>query len=277
MHRKPQVGERSNRCDIDERSGMHQTTEIYEVASPTDDSQVRAKLGHYGLAIVRDITRDRFEKIFDSIASRRTHRDSTADGVTEIRALFEGEPGNGYAGFTRMPMPPHSDGSAQENPPELLSLWCANAGQSGGDALLVDIVPVLETLAAQLPTTVAVLAEAVVELGKPVPYRCTLLKTTSVGRWAFRFRDDGLADYSMLGEHVHHLRNAIAAATLHVTLAQGDAYFLNNGRWLHGREGFEGTRSMMRILGDYRTTVWDEGLQAGFEAATGLSTLAAAS
>jgi hypothetical protein len=66
-----------------------------------------------------------------------------------------------------------------------------------------------------------------------------------------RFRQDELARFSPAVTAVlPQLLEAIRRRTIRFALNVGQGYVVQNGRWLHGRSGFDGLREMHRILGE---------------------------
>jgi hypothetical protein len=79
----------------------------------------------------------------------RPHRDADAEGVTVITKTRDES--SGYAGFTDAELIPHTDGSAESNPPGLLLLACQQAADEGGSTRVVDGARVSRARADQHP------------------------------------------------------------------------------------------------------------------------------
>ena len=86
----------------------------------------------------------------------RPHRDADADGVTVITKTRDES--SGYTGFTDAELIPHTDGSAESNPPGLLLLACQQAADEGGSTRVVDGARVTRALADQHPAALGPLS-----------------------------------------------------------------------------------------------------------------------
>jgi alpha-ketoglutarate-dependent taurine dioxygenase len=147
-------------------------------------------------------------------------------------------------------MPPHTDGTGQARPPELVGLVCAKPADSGGEALLVDGLTVVEELLATDEATVRALAvPGSVRFGESDKRYAVLNRWDDKNRYYLRYRADGLADFGDVADHITRLQHCIKHHTRVIRLSRGDGYVLQNGRWLHGRTAFTGSREMLRLIG----------------------------
>jgi Taurine catabolism dioxygenase TauD, TfdA family len=70
-------------------------------------------------------------------------------------------------------------------------------------------------------------------------------------RVAIRLRLDDLVSFSPeVAEWIPQLTASINRHTFTVTLQRGQGVLLDNHRWLHAREKFEGPRQLYRLLGN---------------------------
>jgi alpha-ketoglutarate-dependent taurine dioxygenase len=213
---------------------------------------------------MRQITLERFLNLFDGVARRRCHRDSDRDGVTVIAPTIE-LGGGGYDGFTRKALPVHTDGSALDRPPELIALYVDRAAHVGGETLVADGGEVALELAHVFPQEYLHLQEAIVSFGADPGYRGPVLTPAQSGVMTIRFRDDGLVNFRSVESAVEVMRDVIRDRTISLMLSSGDAYFLQNARWLHGRTAFDGDRSAIRLMGDFEARALDA-IPIGFPA-----------
>lgn len=207
---------------------------------------VIAELGDAGCVLVRSIDQHALELVFDVIATRRHHRDSDDRGWTNITPRSSQRKA-GYAGFSREPLALHTDCSSWTTPPRLLATLCVCAPHLGGEALLADMHQVLRLLD---PNDRELLRTTPIRFGSE--RFIAFVVSGGAGELAIRYRDDALVDPTSLGSAWDRLRDAIDSCTQVVPMSPGDGYIIDNYRWLHGRRGFDGNRSVLRLLGDFR-------------------------
>jgi hypothetical protein len=210
---------------------------------------VRKDLAQSGLVVVHNLTELRFERLFDSVASRVRHRDSDDRGVTSIQPNASAELAKGYSGFSRRPLPLHTDGSSVIRPPDILAMYCVMPATEGGAALVADGREALFDLAREHINAIEDLQNPAVEFRGTSTFVGPILNQISPTRWTLRFRDDDLVDFTTAAPIVDRFRLAISRSRLSIDMHAGDAYLLRNDQWLHGRDGFVGYRLMKRLIG----------------------------
>jgi alpha-ketoglutarate-dependent taurine dioxygenase len=213
--------------------------------------QAAAQLRERGLLTFSGITeRAGLIGLARQLMTIRPHRDADAEGVTVITKTRDES--SGYAGFTDAELIPHTDGSAESNPPGLLLLACQQAADEGGSTQVADGAHVTRALAEQHPAALGPLsAPQAAFFGTAGAYLGAPLEPAGPGRKRIRLRLDELAWFSTeAAGMIPLLRVAIAAHTRTFRLREGDGLLLSNTRWLHGRDNFVGHRSMLRVLGD---------------------------
>ncbi|MFE4514594.1 TauD/TfdA family dioxygenase [Kitasatospora sp. NPDC056783] len=186
------------------------------------------------------------------MSSLRQHRDADPDGLTVIRDTGRHSGRPGFAGLGRGALALHTECTQHPDPPRLLLLACARAGDSGGETLLVDGRAVLAELAVQHPAAIeAFSAERAAYFGGSSGRFAPVFQQLPAGRWQLRLRQDDLARFSPDAQaHLPALRQAIDRNTQRLRLAPGQGVVLDNHRLLHGRTGFSGERLILRALGD---------------------------
>ncbi|AUY48402.1 TauD/TfdA family dioxygenase [Streptomyces sp. CB01881] len=193
------------------------------------------------------------------------HRDADPDGLTVIRDTGRHDGRAGFAGLGRGDLDLHTECAQQPQPPRLLLLACARAGDAGGESLLTDGRAILSELAEFHPAALEALsAPRAAFFGGADGHFAPVLEQLAGGRWHLRLRQDSLARFSPEAEaHLPALRRAIERHTTRLRLAAGQGIVLDNHRFLHGRTAFRGERLLLRALGDPHPVV---GLDAGFAA-----------
>ncbi|MDH6709203.1 hypothetical protein P3T27_005949 [Kitasatospora sp. MAA19] len=193
------------------------------------------------------------------------HRDADPDSLTVIRDTGRHDGRPGFAGLGRGTLPLHTECAQHPDPPRLLLLACARAGDTGGESLLVDGQAVLAELAAHHPAAIEALsAERAAYFGGSGGHFAPVLQQLPASRWRLRLRQDGLARFSPEADaHLPALRKAIDRNTRRLRLAPGQGVVLDNHRLLHGRTAFSGERLILRALGDPHSAL---GLGPGFPA-----------
>ncbi|MEU4254328.1 TauD/TfdA family dioxygenase [Amycolatopsis sp. NPDC026612] len=177
------------------------------------------------------------------------HRDSVPSGITVLADHGETRPRPGQAGFSRQPLAPHTDCSDRSRPPLLVMAVCVRPAERGGEYILVDGQAVHGELAAIAPDALADFsmrrgayyggsAGIVGNVFEPGPGHLV----------GMRLRRDELARFAphtqrwlpVLGQVIDRHAVSIPAVT-------GCGYVINNWRWLHGRVGFTGHRTVCRV------------------------------
>jgi alpha-ketoglutarate-dependent taurine dioxygenase len=108
-----------------------------DIRSSDWQQQAAAQLRELGVLTFSGIAeRARLIGLARQLMTIRPHRDADAEGVTVITRTRDES--SGYAGFTDAELIPHTDGSAESNPPGLLLLACQQAADEGGSTRVVD-------------------------------------------------------------------------------------------------------------------------------------------
>jgi alpha-ketoglutarate-dependent taurine dioxygenase len=153
------------------------------------------------------------------------HPDSDDRGVTTITALGAVPDRPNAGGFSRRELLAHTDGSGVPTPPALMMLACVLQAPAGGVTRLADGLAVYADLAVSCPASFQALSRAQSVL------------------------------YGGPGGHlgavwwIPQLEAAIERQTVSTTLLPGQGLILDNYRWLHARDTFEGARRLYRLLG----------------------------
>ncbi|MEV0217841.1 hypothetical protein [Micromonospora sp. NPDC050695] len=148
------------------------------------------------------------------------HPHQVADGLTVIAPRLRTDDGGNEAGFTDLPLSPHTDRSLHAQPPSVLATLMLTPARAGGSATLVDGARVLTLLrlraedaaiaGLRLRTTTGQLDPPVVEFVS--------------GRARIRYRDDRIAGpYSTDGrlDLVAEFRRLISETTRFLHLGAG--------------------------------------------------------
>ncbi|ACU35235.1 TauD/TfdA family dioxygenase [Actinosynnema mirum] len=221
------------------------------------------RVARYGLAVVDSIgSAENLLRIARSIATIVPHRDSALNGVTTLVDLGKAE-SIGFEGFSCRALEPHTDRSGVSNPPVLLMLACARPGTTGGECTLIDGQAVYADLAETAPGALdALCSPRSVLFGGASGHIGAIFSPARGGLVSVRLRTDDLVQFSPAVERrLPALREAIERHTLELPLEEGQGYFLNNARWLHGRRAFTGHRVVHRVNG---TPLPHLGIEAGF-------------
>ncbi|MFE0423788.1 TauD/TfdA family dioxygenase [Streptomyces sp. NPDC058953] len=221
----------------------------HDVKHPSSMPAVLAQLRTHGMVLLDGMpTRSDVLTAAGRILVPWPHPDSGPDGLTAIQHVVRHHGRPGYAGFGTAALDPHSERAQTTKPPRLMLMACQKAADTGGECLLADGREVLGALS----------AEAVEQFFRPgsVYYGTSSGHASQVftrhpgGRVSIRLRFDRLAHWSPPTEpHLDDLRAAIAAAQHRVALSAGQAYLIDNHRWLHARTEFSGDRRFLRALG----------------------------
>ncbi|MHA6794891.1 TauD/TfdA family dioxygenase [Pseudonocardia bannensis] len=192
---------------------------------------------------------------------------------TRLRQVFPGRP---QAGERAEALGLHSDGAdvrvdvhgrtvqLRHEGEDVLLLLCAQPATTGGDSVLVDGYQLVDGLRGTRPDVHAFLTGADVDFvgslpprrGVPaIPRACRMVEYTRTGRRVVRASEYALplprephweAHQDLLDEYSDVLATAFAYAP-RFRMETGELLVLDNYRYLHGRDGFEGRR-LMHVL-----------------------------
>ncbi|AXG79377.1 TauD/TfdA family dioxygenase [Streptomyces paludis] len=224
-------------------------------ASAPDDAIVAARLRETGLVIVDGLFgRSAVLAFAARFMTVVPHRDSDPDRLTTIRHISRHGDRPGFAGFGSGELAAHTEGSAVPVPPRLMLLGCERDADLGGECLLTDGRAVHADLQTRCPDAVAMLSgPRTVYFGAGNGHLSQVFTAYPGGRVSVRLRQDGLARWSpLVSPYVPYLREAVARHQHTVRLSPGQAYLLDNRRWLHARTEFRGERRFLRALGEPR-------------------------
>ncbi|MBM9508056.1 TauD/TfdA family dioxygenase [Actinacidiphila acididurans] len=190
-----------------------------------------------------------------------SHRDSDSDGLTVIHNTRRHHDRPGFAGLGAGALAPHTERSGTPSPPRLMLFVCARPAEEGGDTFLTDGLDVYTDLAAERPEAVEALSEDLAGFfGGQDGVFAPVFRSTGDGRVSVRLRLDDLVRWNpLVNPHIPALTVAIHRRRQRLLLEAGDAYLIDNSRWLHARTAFAGPRRMYRALGNPRFS-----LPAGF-------------
>jgi hypothetical protein len=183
------------------------------------------------------------------------HPDSDERGVTVIAELGPAASQPNAQGFSRRELIAHTDRSGIPKPPALMMLTCSVQARTGGANRFTDGLAVYHDLAARCPDALGALTRPRSTLfGGAAGYLgsvFTPLPAAGPTRIAIRLRLDDLVSFSPdAAEWIPQLTASINRHTFTVTLQPGQGVILDNHRWLHARDTFEGPRRMYRLLGN---------------------------
>jgi alpha-ketoglutarate-dependent taurine dioxygenase len=222
-------------------------------ASLTDRAtRITDHLEERGIAFIEGITSDTEAiAIARSIGEIVPHRDSEASGLTRIVHRPEIAGARGYLGFSSEALFPHTDRSSLPSPPGLLMQVCWQRAGTGGAATLADGRRILASLSGNFPELLSHLrAPAAAIFSDGVSHRMSpIFEELEDGSTAVRFRfDSGIFFSGPLSSRVHELLSVVRSHVVTLDLRPGQAYIVNNRWWLHGRQAFQGSREMWRLL-----------------------------
>jgi alpha-ketoglutarate-dependent taurine dioxygenase len=189
------------------------------------------------------------------VMSITPHPNSDELGVTTIVELGPAAEHPNAGGFSRRELMAHTDRSGIPEPPALMMLTCAIQARSGGASRFCDGLAVRDDLAANSPEVLETLScpRSALFGGAAGYLGAVFASVPGPGpvRTAIRLRLDDLVSFSLdVAECIPQLTASISHHSITVTLRPGQGVILDNHRWLHARDTFEGPRRMYRLLGN---------------------------
>ncbi|KAL4808821.1 HAD-like domain-containing protein [Aspergillus unguis] len=179
------------------------------------------------------------------IIVRPRHEKLSGTGISHIRfapALI----GKGYSNAELFF---HTDRSGWDHPPDILISTLNSKSVDGGESLLADTSRILKEIKEQGDGLYELITDAKNSSfrnddGVFVP-RQIFDEETDI----FRFRfDDGIMLSPALVLRFRQMYEIFYRNSFAVALQEGEGYFLNNHKFLHGRTGFTGSRELLRVL-----------------------------
>jgi hypothetical protein len=133
-----------------------------------------------------------------------------------------------------------------------MMLACISPAAAGGESALVDGRAIYDDLAVRKPEAVGALSDERAGLfGGQNGVLGPVFQHHPQGRVSLRLRLDDLVRWNPLAKRfVPYLVESIARHRQCFSLAAGNAYLIDNHRWLHGRTTFVGSRLLYRALGN---------------------------
>lgn len=173
------------------------------------------------------------------------HPANDAQGVMRIFPREDTPAGT----YSRSGLIPHTDSAGQLRPPAMIFLYCQEQASSGGESLLVDGRAVFQHLVADGKS------EAIKALS--TPQSCvwgmddklpsSVFERTR-DRVRIRYRYDECGWFAAPAvQALPDLISSMKDNQVRFRLEPGEGYIIQNARWLHGRESFEGNRELCRM------------------------------
>lgn len=218
-------------------------------------AQIAEQLRQDGLVTLDHLaTRHEVLAFASRIMTITAHRDSDSDRLTTIRCIPRHACRPGYTGLGNGELAPHTERSGLPHPPRLMLLVCSQPADRGGDCLLSDGRSVhADLLNHGSGEIVDVLTQPRTAYFGAGDGHATQVLTPHDGRLSIRLRLDALARWSpLVRPHLRALQDAALRHQRTLRLEHGEAYLVDNQRWLHARTAFVGDRVHLRALGDPR-------------------------
>lgn len=179
------------------------------------------------------------------------HRDSNESGITVVKNKMDSNiTEEGFVGLTNNDLFPHTDRSTIKNPPNVLILYCKYQSGQGGETTLIDTKKILSSLIEKFGLKFPLLEKNNTIFSDNIEmHKGNIFEVLEDGSYFTRFRNDKFAYFnSEVINILPEFYRLIKENTFTLKLEEGQGYIINNGRYLHGRNGFNGSREMWRIL-----------------------------
>lgn len=176
--------------------------------------------------------------------------DANKNGITTISNDFLGENIKNRRAFSNLDLYPHTDRSPTRHPPDILFNWVVKPSLEGGESVLVDGVKIFNYLRLNNPKESDILQEKDVAMFfDGIDSFIGPIFKKKGKRISIRFRNDSCIKIKPHAKYaIECLKKAIFLFKKSYSLGVGDAYLLDNHRFLHGREKYTGERIISRVL-----------------------------
>lgn len=216
------------------------TSEVFEL---------KTKLQNNGIIFFEKIiNEEEFCNFCENFGNIYYHRDSNQNGITIVKNCSENK--DGFIGLTSNSLFPHTDRSTVQEPPNLLALYCKEQSGEGGETTLIDMKKVLYQIIEKFGLNNPLLEKNnAIFADQDNIHVGNIIEIQKDGSFFVRFRNDKFGYFnSELNKIMPEFYSIIAENTIQIKLNTGQGYVINNGRYLHGRNSFVGSREMWRIL-----------------------------
>ncbi|GEM_PF-3853781 len=190
-----------------------------------------------------------FSKQFGEIYK---HRDSISNGITIVKNEIDKEKADiGHKGLTTSSLFPHTDRSSLDNPPNVLILYCKNQSGDGGESILVDVKSMINDLIkdSNIENHPIFEQNSVIFNDGKTSHTGSIIERINDGSFYLRYRNDEFGYFnSKVYPYLEKIESLILDKQLFTKLKKNQGFIINNGRFLHGRKEFQGSREMWRVL-----------------------------
>jgi hypothetical protein len=229
---------------------------VGDVADPPAVEEMRRQVRSDGLALFDGACgAEAMLAVAGRMMCITAHPDSDDRGVTTIVELGPAADQPNARGFSRRELMAHTARSGVPDPPGVMMLTCTVQARAGGASRFTDGLAVHDDLAATCPESLQALSRTRSALFGGAAGHLGAVFTPVPGpgpaRVAIRLRLDDLVSFAPdVAAWIPQLTAAINRHTFTVTLQPGQGVLLDNHRWLHARDTFEGPRQLYRLLGN---------------------------
>jgi alpha-ketoglutarate-dependent taurine dioxygenase len=214
-----------------------------------DVDSVRYMLADKGIAFLKQVPADRGALVnYCSTLFEIKEQNSNDDGIAVITNKTTNKKiGQGY---TSEALYPHTDRSGLQDPPRYVFLSFIQTAGVGGESIFVDGNSVVNSLMRDDPDLVDILLNEECLFHRGGQRLCSPILSDFNGRfeWRFRFDQHGFFPRKLVESFVR-LDKAFKFNTVFRQMSAGEAWIIDNKRFLHGRTAFIGEREAWRVLG----------------------------
>ncbi|MFD6097851.1 TauD/TfdA family dioxygenase [Nocardiopsis flavescens] len=198
-----------------------------------------------GVIFFREASLIDLQSFLSTWTSPYFHPHETQPGLTIIEP--RGTVGRGEDGFSRKNLTLHTDRAVAKAPPTIVSLLVLSSPDSGGETILMDGAKLFDQ------ATKADLCgpESKLILQSELNQSFHVFEMLGGGKFVkIRYRFDVIAQPMALDQAARTILAKIEglAYAKNLSFSIGEGYVLHNHRYLHGRNSFNGKRSIARLL-----------------------------
>lgn len=176
--------------------------------------------------------------------------DADNSGITEISNQRRGNNKKNSAAFTSEGLNLHTDRSPLENPPNLIMNWMCEKNCRGGQAVLVDSHQIFRKLKSENEVIIKILTHPDIACFTDGidTFTGSIFQIDENNKLKVRFRYDQCSYFNLEAKEAVRIFQKTAKSLAHVIdFDIGAGYIIDNTRWLHGRNPFDGFRMVRRI------------------------------
>ena len=213
-----------------------------------DIKTLKERLSDSGFAIYyNNVSENYFKEYIKSLGHIYIHKNSDVEGFSIISDLKIKT--KGLKGYTNDELQLHTDRSCLKNTPSFIAIYFKETSKKGGESNFVDVKKVVNFLKKEDPSLLELLlTEKCLFFDKEYKFESPIVNIIKNDIF-IRYRNDDFINIpEKLKEVIPLWEKYLLQHQFTYKFKKGEFYILNNTTMLHGRNKFEGKRTVIRTF-----------------------------